>query len=264
MAAQSVGKSLVIAGTTIELDGDSLTPGNSKMYGTNGAGVKGWYTVGSADVVGPASATDNALCRFDATTGKLIQNSVVTVTDDGAISSSNNSGANEVSVPLCNWVMLTANYTLTNTVNLQKAFNNTANGALTLPTGMYEFEWLAHVTGMSATSGNALFDILGDGTAGCNNWMHYASGIDATAPLNAAAQTGSGSYLQETPSNALVATTGTGVFIKLTGMFNVDTAGTIVPSIALTTAAAAVMQAGCYFKIKRIGANSITYLGAWS
>lgn len=38
---------------------------------------------GSGDVVGPASATDNALARFDTTTGKLIQNSVVTVDDSG-------------------------------------------------------------------------------------------------------------------------------------------------------------------------------------
>jgi hypothetical protein len=37
------------------------------------------------DVVGPASATDNAIVRFDTTTGKLIQNSVVTVSDTGAI-----------------------------------------------------------------------------------------------------------------------------------------------------------------------------------
>jgi hypothetical protein len=33
------------------------------------------------DVVGPASATDNAVARFDLTTGKIIQNSVVTIAD---------------------------------------------------------------------------------------------------------------------------------------------------------------------------------------
>jgi hypothetical protein len=38
------------------------------------------------DVVGPASATDNAIARFDTTTGKLLQNSVVTVGDTGAVS----------------------------------------------------------------------------------------------------------------------------------------------------------------------------------
>jgi hypothetical protein len=37
------------------------------------------------DVVGPASATDNAIARFDTTTGKLLQNSVVTVGDTGAV-----------------------------------------------------------------------------------------------------------------------------------------------------------------------------------
>jgi len=36
------------------------------------------------DVVGPASATDNAIARYDTTTGKLLQNSVVTVSDTGA------------------------------------------------------------------------------------------------------------------------------------------------------------------------------------
>src|SRR3990167_5399659 len=36
------------------------------------------------DVVGPASSTDNAVARFDTTTGKLLQNSVVTVDDTGA------------------------------------------------------------------------------------------------------------------------------------------------------------------------------------
>jgi hypothetical protein len=38
------------------------------------------------DVVGPASSTDNAIARFDTTTGKLLQNSVVTVDDTGAVS----------------------------------------------------------------------------------------------------------------------------------------------------------------------------------
>jgi hypothetical protein len=37
------------------------------------------------DVVGPASATDNAIARYDSTTGKLIQNSAVTVDDAGGI-----------------------------------------------------------------------------------------------------------------------------------------------------------------------------------
>ena len=41
---------------------------------------------GSGDVTGPSSSTDNAIARFDLATGKIIQNSVVTVDDTGSIS----------------------------------------------------------------------------------------------------------------------------------------------------------------------------------
>lgn len=40
-------------------------------------------TAGGGDVVGPGSATDNAVTRFDTTTGKLIQNSGTTLDDNG-------------------------------------------------------------------------------------------------------------------------------------------------------------------------------------
>lgn len=39
--------------------------------------------INTNNVVGPASATDNAIVRFDGTTGKLVQNSVVTISDTG-------------------------------------------------------------------------------------------------------------------------------------------------------------------------------------
>jgi hypothetical protein len=41
------------------------------------------------DVVGPSSATDNAVARYDATTGKLIQNSLVIVDDTGSVTGVN-------------------------------------------------------------------------------------------------------------------------------------------------------------------------------
>lgn len=42
---------------------------------------------GSGDVVGPASATDNAVARYDGTTGKLIQTSGILIDDAGNVSS---------------------------------------------------------------------------------------------------------------------------------------------------------------------------------
>lgn len=55
----------------------STVPGPTGPTGPSGAGT--------GDVLGPASSTDNALVRFDGTTGKLIQNSLMTLGDDGQL-----------------------------------------------------------------------------------------------------------------------------------------------------------------------------------
>lgn len=44
-----------------------------------------FIVAGASGVVGPVSSTDNAVARFDSTTGKILQNSVVLVSDLGAI-----------------------------------------------------------------------------------------------------------------------------------------------------------------------------------
>jgi hypothetical protein len=49
-------------------------------------------TISTGGVVGPASATDNAIARYDGTTGKLIQNSTVTIDDNGNIINANSLG----------------------------------------------------------------------------------------------------------------------------------------------------------------------------
>lgn len=52
---------------------------------TGATGPTGPAGSGSGDVLGPASATDNAVARFNATTGKLIQNSSLIVNDSGEV-----------------------------------------------------------------------------------------------------------------------------------------------------------------------------------
>lgn len=52
---------------------------------TQATGLKWDSVAGTGDVIGPASATDNAISRFDSTTGKLIQNSAATVDDSGTV-----------------------------------------------------------------------------------------------------------------------------------------------------------------------------------
>lgn len=61
--------------------------GANQVLTTDGSGVLSWTTpAGSGDFVGPASATDNAIVRFDGATGKLGQNSGVLVDDSSNIS----------------------------------------------------------------------------------------------------------------------------------------------------------------------------------
>jgi hypothetical protein len=52
---------------------------------SGGTGAPTWAAYTGGDVVGPASSTDNAIARFDGTTGKLIQNSGVTLDDTANI-----------------------------------------------------------------------------------------------------------------------------------------------------------------------------------
>jgi len=73
-------------GAVVAVSGDydtSLVPDTSdKRYVTDAQ----LTLLGSGLVVGPASATDNAIARYDSTTGKLIQDSLATVDDTGQIS----------------------------------------------------------------------------------------------------------------------------------------------------------------------------------
>jgi hypothetical protein len=90
----------VIAAAVSSTDYAPATSGtSSQLLGSNGTGGFSNVTVGSGltysagtlsasggtgDVVGPATASDNAFARFDGTTGKLIQNSSATLADDGS------------------------------------------------------------------------------------------------------------------------------------------------------------------------------------
>lgn len=61
-------------------------PGVALTTELKGATV-GSIVSGAGGVVGPAVATDNAVARYDGTTGKLIQNSAAIVTDTGEVQS---------------------------------------------------------------------------------------------------------------------------------------------------------------------------------
>jgi hypothetical protein len=57
---------------------------NGQALTTDGSGVLSWADTGG--VTGPVSSTDNAIARYDGTTGDLIQNSGVTIDDSNNVS----------------------------------------------------------------------------------------------------------------------------------------------------------------------------------
>lgn len=92
-------KVITTAGTGISISGNTITNTlPDQVVSLTGGGlttVTGTYPnftisssggAGGGDVTGPSSSTDNAITRFDGTTGKLIQNSVVTISDTGDLS----------------------------------------------------------------------------------------------------------------------------------------------------------------------------------
>jgi len=59
---------------------------NQYLKVNSGGSALEFATLTAGDVNGPASSTDNAIARFDSTTGKLLQNSSATITDIGQAS----------------------------------------------------------------------------------------------------------------------------------------------------------------------------------
>lgn len=65
--------------------GDFYLRTNGSIYSCLGAAVWVINAAGAGDVTGPAASTDNAIARWDLLTGKLLQDSVVIVTDLGVM-----------------------------------------------------------------------------------------------------------------------------------------------------------------------------------
>ena len=160
------------------------------------------------------------------------------------------------------YVQLAASYTLTSTTSSQKLFNHTAAGALTLALGVHAFELQAVISSMSATSGNAVIDLKGAGTAVIGATCWHSTGFDGSQTAATASAFTSTMYVSGVSIIGPADTTSTSLLLKANGLITVTTAGTIIPSIALTTAAAAGVSAGSFFRCTRLGASA--YSGSWS
>jgi len=156
------------------------------------------------------------------------------------------------------FILQTSNFTLTSTTAAQQIFNASANGAVTLPVGTFEFECQFNLSSMSASSGSFGFALGGSATIN-QYWTAnatktaFATPTAATISYNVAANT----------AIATASTTTTG-FAVIQGYITVAGAGTIVPQVSLGIAATALVGAGSFFRIRPLGTNAVNRVGNWS
>lgn len=135
---------------------------------------------GTGDVVGPASATDNAIARYNLTTGKLIQNSGITIADGvtGSLSGSNSGDVTLAGTPA---YLTLANQVITrNQINLTSASAH-VTGTLPVDNGGTGQTSLGAINAADFGSG-AAFDnyvLTADGAGGAA-WEAAAGGGGAS------------------------------------------------------------------------------------
>lgn len=163
------------------------------------------------------------------------------------------------------FINLSSGNTLTSQTAAQPLFDGgggPTNGRITVASSKtYYFECLISLSSMSATSGNGQF-VLG-GTATFTSLAYTVSGIDATTLTTVAATSGSYNTTTSTAASMVTAGTGTGMWALIKGTLRVNAGGTIIPQIALVTAAAAVVGANSYFRITPVGTNTVVTSGNW-
>ena len=159
------------------------------------------------DVDGPASATDNAVARFDGTTGKLIQNSVVTIADTtGAIA-----GASSLTSPAATDLTLAGGTAGSDSVVVSNtlAASSAIIGAFKVGNG-------TAATNVAIGGGKVN---IGDTTAGSANAgaLVLAGGISAGNTGSAASYFGGSVTLPATESLIFGSTFGTGTLTVRNG-----------------------------------------------
>lgn len=158
---------------------------------------------GSGDVAGPSSATNNAIARFDSTSGKLIQNSGITIADgaSGALAGSN---SGDVTIGIANGLSLVNQALSLDTASAE------STGSLTA------IDWSTFNGKQDA--GNYITELTGDVTA---------TGPDSTAATLATVNEDVGSF--GSPTAAPVIT------VNGKGLVTAVSTSTVTPSIDSVT-----------------------------
>jgi hypothetical protein len=259
-----VDDSLTLA--ALDLSRAALTGEVTAAAGGNATTISDSVAVSSWTLTAPTIAAGTASAG---TWPTFASGTVLTTAEDGAWEADANvhylttDAGNRGYSPAIHICRLDADYTLTSATTEQKLFNCSANGRITLETGLYQFRALILVTAMSATSGNAAFDLLGTGGATIAQPLYHVVGLDTSTPATGASNSGTAHQTAQTGAAMVSVQTGTGLYVNMFGTFEISVAGTIQPAITLLTAAAAVVEDGSFFEVWRTGSTTAAVLGQW-
>jgi len=230
-----------------------------------------------AGVTSPTSVLHLKAGTATANTGPLKFNSGTNLTTpeagvfeyDGKVFYATPVASNRSVTVVENFVARTGTKTMTSNTSLQAIFSGgtggLTNGALTVTASTsYFFEMSINVNTMSGTSGNFGFSIVGAGTATFTSAAWHAFGLDSTNQQTAAAAGTSWQSTAGATGNIITAATGTSASAIVKGIFRINGAGTIIPSIQLTTANAAVIGVNTWFKCYPVGTDTVISVGNWA
>jgi hypothetical protein len=204
----------------------------------------------------------SALTNLTLATGDKVVLLDVSDTTDGAGGTAKTATVQNLLNFSTSWVRQASARNLSS-VGTQQAIFDSANDTLTVPTGAYTFSCLLYITAMSATSGNAAFDVLGGGTATMTDIVYNYDALDSTTLSTIGTHQQAFLIVKNTAASMATAGTGTALGADIRGTFEISGAGTIIPSITLVTAATGSVNAGSYCTFRRLGADSDASVGDW-
>lgn len=157
--------------------------GNSgQVLTTDGSGVLSWTTNGAGDVTGPASSTDNAIARYDLTTGKIIQNSGVTIDDSNNLTIPGQGDLRFADSDSSNWVAFQAPGTVGTNVTWTLPSADGTSGQLLSTNGSGTLSW--STVASPAQAGGAL--IVNNTTATVSYTVASGSNAFSVGPITVA------------------------------------------------------------------------------
>lgn len=159
------------------------------------------------------------------------------------------------------FISLTGTYTLTSTTSAQQLFNSTTNGQVTVASSKsYYFECEFDLTSVSSSAGTIAFGLGGTATYTSIKYTTMAVKSSTTSPANATMMTATtNASTAITASNA-----NTAGHAIIRGIIRINAGGTVIPQVALSVAAAAVVGVNSYFRMVPMGTNTVTNVGNWN